>query len=196
MILEESLCTDDRPLFVACGGPLTNVASALREDPDLADRMTLVWIGGGGYPDGGWEYNLTHDLGAAQFVFNETRARIIQVPQPAYRQCAMSVVELEIGLHAAGEFGAWLYDRFTTPPDFVRIGGVWPMGDSPPVLITALGGESSTSRTVDTPWLSEEGGYGIHPHPRPLEVYEQIDTRLLFADFFARLQRHTRGLPA
>lgn len=188
LILEESRRGDPLPLVIACGGPLTNVASALREDPSLADRAELIWIGGGSHPDGAWEYNLAVDIPAAQFVFNESRIPIAQVPQHVYRQCAMSVAELEAGLRAAGEFGEWLYDRFTSPPDFVRIGGNWPMGDSPPVLFTAITTESSTSRTVDTPWIEREGGYAPHPDPRPLTLYDTIDTRVLFADFWARLR--------
>ena len=196
LILEESRRDDPLPLVVVCGGPLTNVASALREDPTLADRMELIWIGGGAHPAGAWEYNLMLDVGAAQFVFNETRARIVQVPQHVYRQCAMSVVELEDELLSVGQFGAWLYDCFTTPPEFIQIGGNWPMGDSPPVLITALTTESSTFHEVDVPWITDDGAYAKHPRPRPLMVYDTIDTRLLFADFFARLRLHGRDREA
>lgn len=188
LILEESRRVDPLPLVVACGGPLTNVASALREDPTLADRAELVWIGGGAYPDGAWEYNLALDVPAAQFVFNESRIRIVQVPQHVYRQCALSIAELEVGLHGAGEFGAWLYDRFTTPPEFIRIGGHWPMGDSPPVMITALTSESSVFHMINGPWIDDAGGYAPHPEPRELTVYDTVDSRLIFADFFARLQ--------
>ncbi len=128
-----------------------------------------------------------HDLPAAQFVFNHTRVPIVQVPQAVYRQCAMSTAELEHGLRSTGEFGRWLYSRFTAPPSFVRIAGHWPMGDSPPVLITALTTESSVSRTIPAPWIDDEGGYAPHPEPRDLVVFDTIDVRLLFADFFARL---------
>jgi hypothetical protein len=193
LILEESRRDDPLPLVIACGGPLTHVASALREDPTLADRAELIWIGGGAYPDGAWEYNLQLDIAAAQFVFNESRIRTSQIPQHVYRQCAMSIAELEDGLLSAGAFGAWLYDRFTTPPDFIQIGGVWPMGDSPPVMITALTTESSSLREVDTPWIADDGGYAPHPSPRPLRLYDAVDARLIFADFFARLRLHTRS---
>ncbi|SIT67290.1 Inosine-uridine preferring nucleoside hydrolase [Microbacterium sp. RU33B] len=187
VLLEEAARYDDLPLFVCAGGPLTNVASALRADPTLAERMTVVWIGGGSHPEGAWEYNLMHDLPAAQYVFNHTRVPIMQVPQAVYRQCAMSTAELEHGLRSTGEFGRWLYSRFTSPPSFVRIAGHWPMGDSPPVLITALTTESSTSRKIPSPWIDDEGGYATNPAARDLVVFDTIDVRLLFADFFARL---------
>ncbi|MGO4301219.1 nucleoside hydrolase [Leifsonia sp. RAF41] len=187
LILEESRRDDPLPLVIACGGPLTNVASALRADPTLADRADLIWIGGGSYPEGAWEYNLVLDIPAAQVVFNESRMRISQVPQHVYRQCAVSVAELEVGLRSAGPFGEWLYDCFTSPPDFIRVGGNWPMGDSPPVLFTAITTESSASRIVDAPWIDDAGNYAVHPQPRALTLYDTVDTRVLFADFWARL---------
>ena len=192
LILEESRRDDPLPLFVACGGPLTNVASALREDPSLADRMELVWIGGGAHPEGAWEYNLMLDLAAARFVFNDSGARIAQVPQHVYRQCLLSIAELERELNAAGEFGAWLYGCFNDPPEFAKIGAIWPMGDSPPVLITTFATESSQHHTVAAPWIDEDGFYATHPRPRALTLYDTIDARLLFADFFARMSLHGR----
>ena len=76
------------------------------------------------------------------------------------------------------------------PPEFAKIGGVWPMGDSPPVMITALTTESSSFRIVDAPWIDDRGDYASHPHPRPLVLFETVDARLIFADFFARVQMH------
>ncbi|HOT34874.1 MAG TPA: nucleoside hydrolase, partial [Rhodoglobus sp.] len=110
VILDEAEKSSDLPLFVTCGGPLTNIAAALREDPTLAERMTLCWIGGGAYPEGGWEYNLALDTPAAQFVFNESSAEIHQFPLTTYRQCAYSIAELEFVLSGGGPFGAWLYE--------------------------------------------------------------------------------------
>ena len=131
VILDEAEKSSDLPLFVTCGGPLTNIAAALREDPTLAERMTLCWIGGGAHPEGGWEYNLALDTPAAQFVFNESSAEIHQFPLTTYRQCAYSIAELEFVLSGGGPFGAWLYERFTNPPRAIRIGDHWPQGDSP-----------------------------------------------------------------
>src|ERR671916_410300 len=44
--LAAALEDDALPSFVVCGGPLTNVAGALEQEPAIATRMTLVWIGG------------------------------------------------------------------------------------------------------------------------------------------------------
>jgi purine nucleosidase len=59
---------DDLPLYVVCGGPLTNVAAALELDPGIAGRLTLIWIGGSLDPDA-FEYNRDTDPAAAAAVF-------------------------------------------------------------------------------------------------------------------------------
>jgi len=193
VILDEAEKSSDLPLFVTCGGPLTNIAAALREDPTLAERMTLCWIGGGAHPEGGWEYNLALDTPAAQFVFNESSAEIHQFPLTTYRQCAYSIAELEYVLSGGGPFGAWLYEKFTNPPTAIRIGDHWPQGDSPVVLTTALGTESSSTRRLPVPWIADDLSYGAHPHPREMILYDRVDTRLLFSDFAARISLLGRG---
>ena len=193
VILDEAEKSSDLPLFVSCGGPLTNIAAALREDPTLAERMTLCWIGGGAYPEGGWEYNLALDTPAAQFVFNESSAEIHQFPLTTYRQCAYSIAELEYVLSGGGPFGAWLYERFTNPPTAIRIGDHWPQGDSPVVLTTALGTESSSTRSLPVPWIADDLSYREHPHSREMVLYDRVDTRLLFSDFAARISLLGRG---
>lgn len=52
-IVAEALRDDPLPLIVTCGGPLTNIAAALRLEPAIAKRMTVIWIGGGAWPGDG-----------------------------------------------------------------------------------------------------------------------------------------------
>ena len=127
----------------SAAGPLTNVAAALQQDPAIAGRLTLVWIGGSLDADAS-EYNRDTDPAAAEAVLGRPELVVHQFPLETYRRCAYSVAELEADLPATGRLGAWLFDRFSSPPDWVQLGGVWPIGDSPPLLITALTTDSST----------------------------------------------------
>jgi len=130
---------DPLPLYVVCGGPLTNVAAALEHSPEIAARMHLVWIGGALDPSVE-EYNRDTDPEAALRVLGCTDLTITQFPLEAYRQAAVSVAELEHWLGSAGDVGAFLWRQFVELPlpDFVELGEVWPLGDSPPLLVTAL----------------------------------------------------------
>jgi len=37
------------PLYVVCGAGLTNIASAWLMEPQIAERIILIWIGGTEY---------------------------------------------------------------------------------------------------------------------------------------------------
>src|SRR5690349_4597001 len=94
-IIKEALRTDTKlPLYILCGAGLTEIASAVLTDPRIADRLTLIWIGGPEYTDlappppnySSPEYNLNIDINAARVIFNKSSIPIWQVPRNAYRQ--------------------------------------------------------------------------------------------------------------
>lgn len=180
-IADEARRDDGLPLYVACGGPLTNVASALRDDPGIASRLTLIWIGGS-LVSSAFEYNRDTDQAAAAFVFDQPELEIHQFPLETYRRCAYSVAELEHDLGNTGLLGRWLWEHFTNPPDWVHVGGVWPLGDSLTVLVTALSTESSTATL-----LPPETCPGA-----PRRVYTDTDFRLIVSDMLARFRLHER----
>ena len=97
-IIDEAMRTDSQlPLFVTVGGGLTEVASALMLEPLIADRFTLVWIGGGRpHPEGARvENNFGVDPLAAQYVYNKTHVPLWQVPSEVYQTCVISDTELQ-----------------------------------------------------------------------------------------------------
>ena len=67
-LIAEALRDDPRPLYVTCQGALTDVAAALNRRPEIAEKLTVVWIGGFPYPAGGPEFNLLQDVPAARAV--------------------------------------------------------------------------------------------------------------------------------
>jgi hypothetical protein len=187
-IVAEALREDPLPLYFTCGGPLTNLAAALRLEPAIASRMTVVWIGGAAYPDGGWEYNLATDPDAARRVIEDSTVPLWQVPQNAYRQMQVSIPELTADLRPISAFTRWLYERFTSPPAWVELGGAWPLGDSPLVLLTAISTESSRFRELRARRIGPDLRYGAEIPGRVIRVYETIDARLAWSDLLARLR--------
>lgn len=196
------------PLYITVGGGLTEVAGALMLEPRIAQKFTLVWIGGGPYPIGGSEYNFTIDPLAAQFVFNENSVRIWQVPQDVYSQCAVSISELQAYVAPCGKAGAWLiammygFLRKVAQLGFAT-GEVMTLGDSPLVLLTALTDSfpdepgppfayertgSSKYDSINTPRLTGAGGYEPQSNGRMMRLYRSVDTRLLFGDMFGKFR--------
>lgn len=193
------------PLFYAAGAGLTELAAAHRLDPRIGRRLRLVWIGGVEHPDlnpdrparTDPEYNLTIDLDAARYIFNETDIEIWQVPRDTYRRMLISRAELVAGLAPAGALGAWLLARIDAVRASVAGAGIDPretyiLGDSPLVTLTALQStfeaDTSSSDYVmrPTPALDEAGHYIARSGARPMRIYRTVDTRLTFGDMFAK----------
>lgn len=67
--------TPEKPLYVISIGAITNVASALLLEPEIRDRIVIVWLGGTAHhwPDNR-EFNLAQDVAAARVVFGNGAA--------------------------------------------------------------------------------------------------------------------------
>ncbi len=204
LIVREAMREDVKtPLYVACGAGLTDVALAWRLEPGIGKRIRLVWIGGPEHegiavaPPGAQrvEYNLSIDLKAAQVVFNESDIPVWQIPRDAYRQALVSHAELRHRMKDGGKVADYLMERLD---DLMKRAYRFPaetyvLGDSPLVLLTALqtpweaDPASSRSTVMATPWIGDDGTYQKRQGTREMRVYTQLDVRLMFEDFYAKV---------
>jgi hypothetical protein len=187
-IVAQGFRDDPLPLVLTCGGPLSNVAAALRLEPRIATRMTLVWIGGLAGADGGVEYNLSTDLGAARTVFEESALPVLQIPAEEYRRFQVSVAELDEGLRAISPLSRWLYDQYRHLPAFVQLAGTLTFGDSP--LVTATAFDPAATPFVERPVrrLLDDSRYGEMIGGRQVHMVHSLDPRLNLVDFLALLR--------
>lgn len=202
-IIQEALREDDsRPLFVLAGAGLTTMAAALSQQPDIANRLTLIWIGGAEDPAlampppgvQGLEYNLGIDPAAANLVFSQQNLAIWQVPRNAYRQTLVSNAELA-ALQSRPAVDMWRQIQTIQQKEQGRLGETYALGDSPLVLLSALQSgwqpDASSSHYV----LRQTVGFDAMGKPveakrvTPVRLYHQLDTRLMLADFFAKMRR-------
>lgn len=211
VIIKEAMREDTKlPLYIAVGGGLTEVASAVMIEPRIVGRFKLVWIGGDDYPKGATgETNFNTDPIAAQYLYNETLVPIWQLPRSVYATTTISATELQAYVAPHGKIGKWLYDKVATFPakfgNKFNTGETWNLGDSPLVVLTVLndwvpsefGGGlgglkfertgSSHYDEVICPTLNADGTFTPRSEGRKIRIYKDIDTRLMFSDFFAKL---------
>lgn len=208
IIAEARNCTPDNPLYVLCGASLTNVACAHLIDPSIDDKIVVVWIGGqeydgiSSYPPPGYskvEYNLNLSIAAGQVVFNKSKMRIWQIPRDVYRQCQYGLDEIKVKIAPYGKIGPYLADQLQNTIDVcekygIAMGETYILGDSPLVLLTALqtGFEadpaSSQYKYVQSPFINDDGSYGLNHNGRLIRVYTHVETRLMFGDLEAKMQ--------
>jgi len=208
-IVEEAMRDDPRPLYVTCGGGLTEIAAAWRAEPRIARRLTVVWIGGPEYPGGlvppgamPVEYNTLIDPAAARVVFNDSDLPLWQVPRDAYRQALVSMRDLDHRVRPLGPLGALLVDALEGVLAMMREhgmdpGGTYILGDNPLVLLTALqsGFEpdpcSSQSFRRPRPRVRDDGTFDFDGAGAEVRVFTRLDVPLMMGDLVALLA--TRG---
>ncbi len=189
IIIKEAMKDDKRPLYISFLGPLTDMASALLIEPKIAKRdITLIWIGGGDYPDGGREYNLKNDICAANVVF-KSNVKLWQVPRNVYRMMPVSFAELYDKVYPCGEIGKYLAENVVnfnnaaaSRPAEYRI-----LGDSPAVGLMLFDGCGEWSE-VPAPEFDGEMKYVHGKNHRNIRVYKSINSRFILEDFYAKLK--------
>ena len=140
------------------------------------------------------EFNHQLSMKSVELVFNRSQIPLWQVPRDAYRQCIMSLDEVETDIRPCGRIGQYLADQLSVSL-WSAMGEVYIMGDSPLVLLTALQTgfhpDPSSSQYVlrPAPTILPDGRYQDNPQGRLIRVYTHLDTRLMFADLKGKLKR-------
>lgn len=187
-IISEAMAESEYPLFVFCQAAVTNVACALLKNPDIAKRMTVISIIGGEYPNGGGEFNLSGDYKAANILF-ASGVELWQVPINCYCRMRVSYAELQEKVYPCGEIGKYLFDQMQEYGNSEKAGWTmgesWSLGDSPCVGL-AMDFCIGKFRHRKAPVADENCNY-IDFNENEIRVYEDIDSRFILEDMFAKL---------
>lgn len=196
LIVRECMSEDSRPLFVAFTGPITDLACAWLAHPEIADRMTAIWIGGGAYPDGGQEFNLSNDVKAANIVF-QSDIDLWQVPVDVYSKMLVGLTELEVKVGGCGEVGSYLFRQLVEFNDslseqlFWPNGENWCLGDSP-VVGLMMDQMRFLSEEKEAPVVARDLKYHFSGQGRKIRVYHDINDRFILEDFFAKIKKYSQ----
>lgn len=194
-IIKEALKNNDEPIYIALQGCLTDLAIAYLKQPQIASKIIAIWIGGGEYPNGGLEYNLSQDVEAVRIIF-ESPIAIWQIPQNVYKTIEISFAELSKNVKSCGKLGKYLCDEMFQLNDFFGeiFQGYWPhgetwcIGDNPTVSVLLQSPQRESWHVEKAPYILDDGSYQKNENGKEIRVYDSIDTRLTCGDLFAKLQ--------
>ncbi|MDO4448490.1 MAG: nucleoside hydrolase [Lachnospiraceae bacterium] len=195
-IIEEAMKEDERPLYIALQGCLTDLAIAYKKEPRIAEHLTAIWIGGGPYPKGqGGDFNLRQDLPAARIVM-ESDIPLWQIPCNVYASVEVTIPELISKVRPCGELGNYLVQQLielntkrgnTYPGDWPH-GEVWCLGDNPTVTALLEGAARTDYHEQNAPVIADDLSYAGEITNRKIRVYDSIDARMTIQDLFVKLQ--------
>lgn len=194
-IVDEAMKDDPRPLFIAMQGAITDLASAILMEPKICERMTAIWIGGGVYPEGGFEFNLMQDINAANVVM-KSKMPLWQVPMNVYKQMSVSLAELERKVRPYGKIGNYLFTQMAELNTLLAEiphwphGEIWGLGDQGTIAVLMEESEKTDGfEMIPAPCIEADTMKYIHGQGnREIRVYHKLNDRLTLEDFFCKLQ--------
>jgi inosine-uridine nucleoside N-ribohydrolase len=215
LIINEAMKDDPSPLYVAFLGPITDLAAAYMKEPKIADKLTALWIGGGAWPKGEFEFNLMNDIHAANVVFRSTIPLWV-IPQNVYKMMRVSIAELAVNVKPYGEIGNYLYQQLVDfnfdvvnkhiptmverarqagkkvdPKDYEGWpkGEMWHLGDSP-VVSLLLDDHQYGYEMKPAPRITEDMRYVHYQTERMIRWYHFVDSTFTLQDMYAKLKLH------
>ncbi len=178
----------DTPLYVPVLGAATNVASALLEDPSIADRVVVVFVAGfpSASPQVDESFNLLGDINASRVLF-EKASRLLYIPGYGVSETLTTPkVEVDAYLSGRGPLGDLLVELMADK--------VAPGGQTVPGNRRVMWDMAPIAWLIEPAWLSTFGTtratiddeHRWQPAPGEMTEAFQINDVEVFTDFFAR----------
>ena len=183
--------TEEHPLYVVAIAAITNVASALLLNPDIKNRIVLIWLGGNAtnWPDNK-EFNLYQDVAGARIVFG-CGVPLVQLPcMGVVSAFTTSGPELEYHLRGKNKLCDYLVNVTTTEAAACNGGPVWtrPIWDVTAVA-WLLDGDFEEDCLIHSPIPEYDNRYAFDNNRHFIKYVYHIKRDKLFADLFAKLGR-------
>ncbi|MEG1427500.1 MAG: nucleoside hydrolase [Oscillospiraceae bacterium] len=183
--------SSEKPLYVVAIGAITNVASALLLQPEISEKIVVVWLGGNALH---WtdnkEFNLMQDVAAARVIFG-CGVPLVQLPcmgvVSAFATCGP---ELEFHLKGKNALSDYLVKN--TTDEALRCGGgktwsriIWDVT----AVGWLLGDDLMSARLEHTPVPEYDHRYAENPQGIFYQYVYHIHRDRLFADLFEKLTK-------
>lgn len=116
----------ENPLYIVAIGAITNVASALLMNPEMKEKVVIVWLGGHAHHwNRNGEFNLMQDVAAARIIFG-CGVPFVQLPcMGVVDHFATSKPELEYWLKGKNPLADYLAQNTIDAADSYAAGKPW-----------------------------------------------------------------------
>ena len=192
-IIKEALTDSPYPLFILCQGAITNVAMAIKTNPGIIGKMTVIWIGTHGEAPCTApfrEFNAGNDIEAANYVL-KSGIDLWLVPSQVYTTITIGIAEIKRRISPLGEIGKHLYENLMTYNNSEGAGWTqgesWSLGDSPAIAI-AINPGCGHYKTIKAPTIADDTSSVEDPDAPAIRLYTDVDSRYILEDLIAKLQ--------
>jgi purine nucleosidase len=177
------------PLYVVAIGAITNVASALLLQPEIAKRIVVVWLGGHPqYWPHSREFNLQQDVPAARVIF-DCGVPVVQIPCKNVAEHLRSTVpEMFHYVKGRGAIGDYLFQIFDQyhQDQYAWSKVIWDIS----TIAYLNNPDWVPSQVRPSPVIRDDVTWGPEDAARhPFRVAVDINRDRVFGDLFAKLSR-------
>jgi inosine-uridine nucleoside N-ribohydrolase len=192
-IIDEALKDDEKPLYILCQGAITNVAKAITLEPEIKDKITVIWIGTHGEAPCKapfTEFNATNDISAANIVL-KSGIDLWLVPSHVYITVNIGLAEIQRRIRPCGRIGEHLF-RNMVDYNMSQFAGwtqgeSWSLGDSPAIAI-AINPGCGHYHYAKAPLVAEDTSSVVKEDNPQIRIYTDVDSRYILEDFIAKLE--------
>lgn len=181
----------EKPLYVVAIGAITNVASAILLEPQVAENTVVVWLGGHALH---WsdtrEFNMMQDVAAARVVMG-SGVPFVQLPcHGVVSGFATSRPELEYWLKGKNPLADYLAENTIAAAESYAEGTAWTRAVWDVTAVAWLlnqGERFMLSRLEHTPLPAYDNHYTLRPDAPLMRYVYHINRDALFTDLFQKL---------
>jgi purine nucleosidase len=188
--------SQDNRLSILTIGAATDVASALLEDPSLADRIRVVAMGFKSWPDGGDEYNVANDVKAWQVILRSRVPVVVGCGDVCRATLALTPAQAKDLVASHGPIGAWLWDefqdwyfRFVKPLRKEDFSKPWIIWDT---ITLAYMLKMTDEKAVPRPDLKDDMVFDHVTTQGTITWITGLDSKRMWADFVEKLDAYQR----
>lgn len=183
--------SEENPLYVIAIGAITNVSSALLMNPEIKDRIVLIWLGGNAthWPNNR-EFNLYQDVAGARIVFG-CEVPLVQLPcMGVVSAFSTSGPELEYHLRGKNKLCDYLVDVTTKEVQGYYDGSIWSRTIWDVTAVAwLLDGDFMEDCLIHSPIPEYDDRYAFDNNRHFIKYVYYINRDNLFADLFKKLAK-------
>lgn len=187
-LIERAMQTSlDDPLYVVAIGAITNIASAILLEPDIIERIVVVWLGGHSL---NWphtrEFNLGQDIPASRVIF-DCGVPLVQIPcMGVTTHLATTIPELEYYLLGTSAIGDYLVDivKNYERDHFAWSKVIWDVA----AIAYLINYEWVPTQLVHSPVLTDQATWSVDTTRHLIRSATFVHRDPIFRDLFVKLR--------
>lgn len=172
--------------YILAIGAITNVALAIKKEPQIIDKIEVIWLGGNSLlQNNNQEFNFRQDVEAVKIVF-ESKVKLTVIPcKNVASNLTTSIHELNYYLKDKSELCNYLIKKFYNDGyhGIQERRVIWDIS----VIAYMINKKWFTSEDISCPNINEDTSYELTTNNHKITMVNYIDANKVYNDLFKKL---------